>query len=122
MSGYVVMSFIGGHVYFCRLQGIAPEFAGLAWIQSVPRIGNLFTVYLFVFASAGCAHLVLGLPKALRTMGMRDNIGRLVVKRQTVGALLGLLAAGVLGIRGGFFATGAKFSNCAYARAHPEFR
>ena len=29
-SGYVIAALIGGHVFFCRFQGVAPHFAGLS--------------------------------------------------------------------------------------------
>ncbi len=118
LSGYIVLCFIGGHVWGCRLHNVAPEFAGLAWIQSLPVVGPAFSVYLVLFAAAGWTHLSLGLPRALRIVGFRRAAQRLAVGWTTIVVGCSVLALGVFGIRGGVVATGGKFGGSPYALAN----
>jgi succinate dehydrogenase/fumarate reductase cytochrome b subunit len=122
-SGYLLTALIGGHVISCRFDGPAPLGAGVAWVQSVPVMGVLFSTYFIVFGAAGCAHLVIGTPIALRQVGIirsSREAQRWAVPLWAVAVFAAACAFGVLGVRGGLFTDVPDFSTSEFVAHHIE--
>jgi succinate dehydrogenase/fumarate reductase cytochrome b subunit len=72
-AGWFLLAAVGGHVAATRgpalLEGAAPEFEGVAFtFQFLPAF---FYPYYALLALAGAVHLLIGIPTALRALGLR---------------------------------------------------
>ena len=121
-SGYVMTFLVGGHVISCRFDGPSPHAAGVSWVQSQPFIGPLFTLYFVVFAAAGCAHVCIGIPKALRQVGLLSGPFRSLslshIPAFAIWAFAAACAVGVLGVKGGYFTTVPDYAESPFAAHH----
>jgi len=125
VTGYIIGLFIAGHVYSCRVEGEPPAFEGLSFLQSSNLVlfGTPFTLYFLVFGLSGLLHMTIGLPMALRQVGVsvRGSL-KFVARREAIAIAVLLVVMGVLSIRLGYRPEFAAHPAAEQARTHlPEF-
>ena len=102
-SGYLMLLFIGGHVWGCRA-GLPPQFGGLSFLLREASQRFFFIPYLPIFGAAGALHMWIGIPTALRFVGL-GNVARRIkwlIVPATVITIIGV-EIGVAGIGGLLF-------------------
>ena len=123
-AGYFLALFIAGHIGATRLPaiiyGIYPEFEGVAFtFQFIPQY---FYPYYTLLTLAGLVHLAVGLPLALRTLGMRAPSPLRIGRRfwLPVGATALILLGGLAGLSGHLFPV-ADLGDIPYAQLVQRF-